>query len=189
MKELKTLTFEDSPGGRSEMAEQITFHSRYGWELKSKETSQQGWDCMSTCCLGALFLPLALLGKKQRIITVILEREQTTETETLDEKMAMEVQAKEKQSISTGSWSDLFTYVLIGLGIFIGASVVIAILQPVAGVMQYIFSIFSVISFVLIWKPSLAKKYGKITLTRKTAIIIMLTVGYIFIAMLEAVNP
>ncbi|OGM14385.1 hypothetical protein A3D84_04160 [Candidatus Woesebacteria bacterium RIFCSPHIGHO2_02_FULL_42_20] len=46
-----------------------------GWEVKSKEVTQQGWDFYKTCCLGALFLPLALLGKKENVIQVIMERE------------------------------------------------------------------------------------------------------------------
>lgn len=74
-KEYKTLTFEDSLQGRREMAQEIDLLSNQGWELKSKEVTQQGWDFSKTCCLGALFLPLALLGKKSNVIQVIMEKE------------------------------------------------------------------------------------------------------------------
>ncbi len=74
-KEYKTLTFEDTFEGRKEMAKEIDLLSNQGWELKSKEVTQQGWDFGKTCCLGVLFLPLALLGKKENIIQIIMERE------------------------------------------------------------------------------------------------------------------
>jgi len=74
-KEYKTLTFEDTLQGRQEMAQEIDLLSNQGWEVKSKEVTQQGWDFGKTCCLGCLFLPLALLGKKSNVIQVIMERE------------------------------------------------------------------------------------------------------------------
>lgn len=74
-KEYKTLTFEDSVQGRRNMAKEIDFLANSGWEIKSKEVTQQGWDFGKTCCLGALFPPLALLGKKSNVIQVIMERE------------------------------------------------------------------------------------------------------------------
>lgn len=73
-KEYKTLIFEDTVKGRREMAKEIDLLSNEGWELKSKEVSQQGWDFGKTCCLGVIFLPLALLGKKSNIIQVVMER-------------------------------------------------------------------------------------------------------------------
>ena len=75
-KEYKTLVFEDShQGRRQEMAKELDLLANDGWELKSKEVTQQGWDFGKTCCLGILFLPLALLGKKSNVIQVIMERE------------------------------------------------------------------------------------------------------------------
>jgi len=76
-KEYKTLIFHDTVDGRKKMAGEIDKLANEGWELKSKEVSDQGYDAGKTCCLGALFLPLALLGKKDKIITVIMERERT----------------------------------------------------------------------------------------------------------------
>ena len=49
-----------------------------GWKVHSKETAQQGYSGGKTCCLGVIFLPLALLGKKNNIITVIFERDTAT---------------------------------------------------------------------------------------------------------------
>lgn len=83
-KEYKTLTFEDNTQGRLEMAREIDHLSNQGWEIKSKEVSQQGWSFGKTCCLGFLFLPLALLGKKSNIIQVIMERESSDEMKTGD---------------------------------------------------------------------------------------------------------
>lgn len=75
MKEYKTFHFNDTPAGRAKMSQTIDGLSAEGWQLKSKEASSQGWDAGATCCLGCLFLPLALLGKKHNVITVIMERD------------------------------------------------------------------------------------------------------------------
>lgn len=74
-KEYKTLTFEDSSSGRKEMGTEIDKLANDGWELKSKEVTQQGWSFGKTCCLGIIFLPLALLGKNPNVIQVIMEKE------------------------------------------------------------------------------------------------------------------
>lgn len=74
-KEYKTLVFKDNEEGRKEMAEAIDKLANESWEIKSKEVSSQGWSGSKTCCLGVIFLPLALLGKKSNIITVIMERD------------------------------------------------------------------------------------------------------------------
>lgn len=74
-KEYKTLVFKDTYEGRKEMGEAIDRLSNQGWELESKETTQQGWAFGKTCCLGCLFWPLALLGKKSNIIQIIMKRE------------------------------------------------------------------------------------------------------------------
>jgi len=75
VKEYKTLTFEDTEQGRREMGQEIDLLSNQGWEIKSKEVTQQGWGFGRTCCLGFLFLPLALLGKKSNVIQIVMERE------------------------------------------------------------------------------------------------------------------
>jgi hypothetical protein len=79
-KEYKTLVFSDNLNGRTKMAEEIDALANDGWELKSKETSNQGWSGGKTFVLGAVFLPLALLGKKDKAITVIMEREKKVES-------------------------------------------------------------------------------------------------------------
>ncbi len=78
-KEYKTLVFPDTMQGRKHMAAEIDHLSAEGWEVKSKEVTQQGWSATKTCLLGCLFLPLALLGKKDNVITVIMERERLAE--------------------------------------------------------------------------------------------------------------
>jgi hypothetical protein len=47
-----------------------------GWEVKTSHTQSQGYDAGNTCCLGCLFLPLALLGKKNDIIEYVLEKKE-----------------------------------------------------------------------------------------------------------------
>jgi hypothetical protein len=74
-KEYRTLVFPDTIDGRRQMATEIDRLSTDGWEVKNKEVTSQGWSAGKTCLLGCLFLPLALLGKKDNIITVIMERE------------------------------------------------------------------------------------------------------------------
>lgn len=100
MTEYKTLVFEDSASGRGEMGRQLDLYSKAGWKIKSKETTQQGWDFGKTCCLASLFLPLALLGKKSNVITVILERNSSKANKKLDEEIEAEIDADEEESES-----------------------------------------------------------------------------------------
>lgn len=80
-KEYKTLVFPDTIKGRTTMAEEIDKFANDGWELKDKEVSDQGWSGGKTFVLGAVFLPLALLGKKDKVITLIMERERKVGSE------------------------------------------------------------------------------------------------------------
>lgn len=74
-KEYRTFVYDDDPKGQQEMAADMNRLAAEGWEVKIKEATQQGWDPGKTCCLGVIFLPLALLGKKSNSIQVIFERE------------------------------------------------------------------------------------------------------------------
>ena len=78
-KEYKTLTFKDTAKGRKNMGEQVDLLANDGWEMKSREITQQGWSLGKTATLGVVFLPLALLGKKPNVIQVIMEREKVNE--------------------------------------------------------------------------------------------------------------
>lgn len=46
------------------MTNGVRIMSRLGWTVASTEIVDQGYGCLKTGCLGILFLPLALLGKK-----------------------------------------------------------------------------------------------------------------------------
>lgn len=61
---------------RSEKAMQsgIRHMQEQGWEVVSTEVVDQGYAAGKTCCLGCLFLPLALLGKKPRLYKVQYHR-------------------------------------------------------------------------------------------------------------------
>jgi hypothetical protein len=48
---------------------------KQGWEVVDTEIVQQGWSCAKTGCLGGLFLPLALLGRKPQRYKVQYRRE------------------------------------------------------------------------------------------------------------------
>jgi hypothetical protein len=47
-----------------EMQKGIEREQHSGWEVVDVSHVDQGWGFFKTCCLGCLFLPLALLGKK-----------------------------------------------------------------------------------------------------------------------------
>jgi len=46
------------------MQKGIAKEQKRGWEVVSSEAVEQGYGCVKTGCMGCLFLPLALLGKK-----------------------------------------------------------------------------------------------------------------------------
>ena len=49
-----------------------------GWVvIGSPQAIDQGYGCMKTCCLGALFLPLALLGRKPQKYQVTYQQART----------------------------------------------------------------------------------------------------------------
>jgi hypothetical protein len=59
---------------RSEADAAISQATRDGWTVDSFQVHdmRQGWSCWKTCCLGALFLPLALLGRKPDVSEYIV---------------------------------------------------------------------------------------------------------------------
>jgi len=46
------------------MRQGIARMQRRGWQVIDTEVDPQGYGCLKTGCLGLLFFPLALLGKK-----------------------------------------------------------------------------------------------------------------------------
>lgn len=61
---------------RSEKAMQGGIHRMQGqgWQVVNTEVVDQGYAPGKTCCLGCLFLPLALLGKKPKLYKVQYNR-------------------------------------------------------------------------------------------------------------------
>jgi hypothetical protein len=45
-----------------------------GWTVQSTQAVQQGYSFAKTCCLGVIFLPLALLGRKPEKYQVTYQR-------------------------------------------------------------------------------------------------------------------
>lgn len=78
-KEYKTLIYKDNDTGRTEMAGDIERFGNEGWEIQSKEVVSQGFSFGKTCCLGCIFLSLALLGRKENSIQLILQRDRKEE--------------------------------------------------------------------------------------------------------------
>ncbi|MDD2521754.1 MAG: hypothetical protein PHW11_02885 [Anaerolineaceae bacterium] len=48
----------------------IARNERRGYRVISVQTIDRGWSLIKTGCLGLIFLPLALLGKKKPVIQV-----------------------------------------------------------------------------------------------------------------------
>src|SRR6266404_4556831 len=88
MKEYRTYHLPDNNSGRTKMEEILNQLAKLGWILKSKEVSNEGYDKFKTAALGAVFLPLALLGRKENVISLIFEREKSHENDVLDDKAA-----------------------------------------------------------------------------------------------------
>lgn len=66
------VLFYDS---ENKMQRGIKAMQRRGWEVVSTEQTDEGYSASKTCCLGLLFLPLALLGKKPKRYKVEYRRE------------------------------------------------------------------------------------------------------------------
>ena len=65
-KEYKTMVFYDTVIGRKAMAAEIDKLANDGWEIKSKEVSDQGWSADKTCCLGGLFSSACAFREKRQ---------------------------------------------------------------------------------------------------------------------------
>jgi hypothetical protein len=59
---------------KSEMTKGINKWQKAGWTVVSTEVVPQGFGAAKTCCLGCLFLPLALLGRKPEQYKVMYQR-------------------------------------------------------------------------------------------------------------------
>jgi len=52
----------------------IARNERRGFRVVSVQSVDRGWSLLKTGCLGMIFLPLALLGKKKPVIQVTYQR-------------------------------------------------------------------------------------------------------------------
>ena len=57
------------------MQKGIAKMQKQGWEVVHTEAVEQGYGAGKTCCLGCLFFPLALLGRKPEQYKVQYRRE------------------------------------------------------------------------------------------------------------------
>jgi hypothetical protein len=60
---------------RHEMDRGIKQMQKDGWSVVTVDVVPQGYGFLKTCCLGCLFLPLALLGRKPEKFQVMYRRE------------------------------------------------------------------------------------------------------------------
>lgn len=52
----------------------IARNERRGYRVISVQSVDRGWSLIKTGCLGLIFLPLALLGKKKPVIQVTYQK-------------------------------------------------------------------------------------------------------------------
>lgn len=52
----------------------IARHEQRGYRVVTVQSVDRGWSLVKTGCLGLIFLPLALLGKKKPVIQVIYQK-------------------------------------------------------------------------------------------------------------------
>jgi len=57
-----------------DMQRGIKHEQKAGWSVIQVTDLEQGWSAGKTCCLGLIFLPLALLGKKPHKFQVLYQR-------------------------------------------------------------------------------------------------------------------
>ena len=74
VKQTKYITRVVIYRNEKQMQKGIDSWQKGGWEVASTEVVEQGWGCSKTCCLGSLFLPLALLGKKGNHFKVVFRK-------------------------------------------------------------------------------------------------------------------
>lgn len=67
------------------MQRDIAAKEKLGWKVISVQSVGQGYSVSKTCCLGLIFLPLALLGKKKDAFQVTYQHEVKTMPERLQE--------------------------------------------------------------------------------------------------------
>jgi hypothetical protein len=75
MTKSKILEAKNTFWGRKTLKSKISKLEADGWVVKSYDEVGQGFDASATCCLGCLFLPLALLGRKPNKPRVVMTKE------------------------------------------------------------------------------------------------------------------
>lgn len=67
------------------MRNDIAARERIGWKVINVQSVNQGYAPGKTCCLGLLFLPLALLGKRRDKYQVTYQHDAKTLSERINE--------------------------------------------------------------------------------------------------------
>lgn len=115
-KEYRTFVFDDNTKGRNDMANTIETMADDGWKLHSKEVTDQGFDFVKTCCLGCIFLPLALLGQKNRKITLIMERDYKGPKKPATNNKTVASSMNEIKKTSTNKSNKTVLIILVSIG-------------------------------------------------------------------------
>lgn len=71
----KVLTFKDSRRGRKSLEKDVNKLVKAGWRIQNQQNQNGNYGIAKTAILGAVFLPLALAGRKKGRITITLEKE------------------------------------------------------------------------------------------------------------------
>jgi hypothetical protein len=76
--EYKSFRYKDDKSGRKKCEEMIKTYAAEGWTVHSRTVSKEKYNAGKGCCLGLIFLPLALFGRGKTFIDVVMEREVPT---------------------------------------------------------------------------------------------------------------
>lgn len=71
----KRLEFKDNKAGRKKLEQELNSLGQQGWRVVDSESQKGNFGVVKTTAYAALFLPLALKGRKKGKINVTLERE------------------------------------------------------------------------------------------------------------------
>lgn len=82
MKKYQTVSFKDNSQGRNQAEEAIKNMTNAGWQLMNRQNASQGYGTLKTIALGAIFLPAALLGRKNNKIELTFEKEVSADEST-----------------------------------------------------------------------------------------------------------
>jgi len=105
----KTLVYDNEIAMRAGIAKM----AKFGWEVKETTEIHRGWDPGKTCCLGVVFLPLALFGKKRNHYQVIFQKRLLSEYEININLKSKNIKLNEHSS--QNEWETFLNYLQLDI--------------------------------------------------------------------------